>query len=200
MLRKQAERLSLLLNEIPGVEASVSLSPGKKSGTTAVVTDVRPGGVPAGMWGWTIRALQSTGRSRVLGGAYVNSLLGTGDQLRIDGAVGYEHGGLVNGRLDYSMLVSGYGTREGVAYSRLDYQYDFMQERFLGIDNWELYVSHPLVRTGTAQVNLRASVGQSFLTDKYPQKFSLSSGREGKKSATTGTLGVAAAWLRCRVG
>ncbi len=56
---------------------------------------------------------QFTGRSRVLGGAYVNSLLGTGDQLRIDGAVGYEHGGLVNGRLDYSMLVSGYAPARG---------------------------------------------------------------------------------------
>ncbi len=41
-----------------------------------------------------------------------------------------------------------------------------------------------------AQVNLRASVGQSFLTDKYPQKFSLK--RQGRqKTATTGTLGVA---------
>lgn len=42
VLRKQAERLSLLLNEIPGAEASVSLTPGEKSGT-AVVADVRPG-------------------------------------------------------------------------------------------------------------------------------------------------------------
>ncbi|ELH6655495.1 two-partner secretion system transporter EtpB (plasmid) [Escherichia coli] len=192
VLRKQAERLSLLLNEIPGVEASVSLKPGEKSGTTAVVTDVRPGQRAGGYVGLDNQGSQSTGRSRVLGGAYVNSLLGTGDQLRLDGAVGYEHGGLVNGRLDYSQLVSGYGTRAGAAYSRLDYQYDFMQERFLGYsDDWEVYASHPLVRTGTAQVNLRASVGQSFLTDKYPQKFSLSSGREGKKTATTGTLGVA---------
>ncbi|RZZ37355.1 ShlB/FhaC/HecB family hemolysin secretion/activation protein, partial [Escherichia coli] len=87
----------------------------------------------------------------------------------------------------------GYGTRAGMAYSRLDYQYDFMQERFLGYsDDWEMYVSHPLVRTGTAQVNVRASGGQSFLTDKYPQKFSLAGGKEGKKTATTGTLGVAA--------
>lgn len=43
----------------------------------------------------------------------MNGLLGTGDQLRLDGTVSYEHGGLVNGRLDYSQLVSGYGTRAG---------------------------------------------------------------------------------------
>lgn len=60
----------------------------------------------------------------------MNGLLGTGDQLRLDGTVSYEHGGLVNGRLDYSQLVSGYGTRAGAAYSRLDYQYDFMNQRF----------------------------------------------------------------------
>ncbi|SQP89488.1 ShlB/FhaC/HecB family hemolysin secretion/activation protein [Escherichia coli] len=193
VLRRQAERLSLLLNEIPGVEAGVSLKPGGQSGTTAVVVDTRPGQRAGGYVGLDNQGTQSTGRSRLLGGAYVNALLRTGDQLRLDGAVGYEHGGLVNGRLDYSMLVSGYGTRAGMAYSRLDYQYDFMQERFLGYsDDWEMYVSHPLVRTGTAQVNVRASGGQSFLTDKYPQKFSLAGGKEGKKTATTGTLGVAA--------
>ncbi|MEN7170267.1 POTRA domain-containing protein, partial [Escherichia coli] len=43
VLRRQAERLSLLLNEIPGVEAGVSLKPGGQSGTTAVVVDTRPG-------------------------------------------------------------------------------------------------------------------------------------------------------------
>lgn len=192
VLRKQAERLSLLLNEIPGVEAGVSLKPGEKSGTTAVVADARPGQRAGGYVGLDNQGTQSTGRSRLLGGAYVNGLLGTGDQLRLDGTVGYEHGGLVNGRLDYSTLVSGYGTRAGAAYSRLDYQYDFMQERFQGYsDDWEVYVSHPLVRTATAQVNVRASGGQSFLTDKYPQKFSLANGKEGKKTASTGTLGVA---------
>lgn len=192
VLRKQAERLSLLLNEIPGVEASVALKPGEKSGTTAVVADVGPGKRAGGYVGLDNQGTQSTGRSRVQGGAYVNGLLGTGDQLRLDGTLGYEHGGLVNGRLDYSQLVSGYGTRAGAAYSRLDYQYDFMQERFQGYsDDWEVYVTHPLVRTGTAQVNLTASAGQSFLTDKYPQKFSVRNAREGKKTATTGTVGVA---------
>ncbi|MCZ5534368.1 ShlB/FhaC/HecB family hemolysin secretion/activation protein, partial [Escherichia coli] len=141
VLRRQAERLSLLLNEIPGVEAGVSLKPGGQSGTTAVVVDTRPGQRAGGYVGLDNQGTQSTGRSRLLGGAYVNALLRTGDQLRLDGAVGYEHGGLVNGRLDYSMLVSGYGTRAGMAYSRLDYQYDFMQERFLGYsDDWEMYV------------------------------------------------------------
>ncbi|ECC3553957.1 ShlB/FhaC/HecB family hemolysin secretion/activation protein [Salmonella enterica subsp. salamae] len=191
VLRKQTERLSLLLNEIPGVEAGVSLKPGEKSGTTAVVADARPAQRAGGYMGLDNQGTQSTGRSRLLGGAYVNGLLGTGDQLRLDGTVGYEHGGLVNGRLDYSTLVSGYGTRAGAAYSRLDYQYDFMQERFLGYsDDWEVYVSHPLVRTATAQVNVRASGGQSFLTDKYPSMFALA-GKEGKKTASTGTLGVA---------
>ncbi|EDH8246408.1 TPA: ShlB/FhaC/HecB family hemolysin secretion/activation protein [Salmonella enterica] len=191
VMRKQVERLSLLLNEIPGVEGRVSLKPGEKSGTTAVVADVRPGKRAGGYVGLDNQGTQSTGRSRVQGGAYVNGLLGTGDQLRLDGAVGYEHGGLVNGRLDYNLLVSGYGTRAGAAYSRLDYQYDFMQAGFQGYsDDWEVYVSHPLVRTGTAQVNVRASAGQSFLTDKYPQKFSMVGGTEGKKTASTGTLGV----------
>ncbi len=89
MLREQVERLSLLLNEIPAWKPASPLSPGKKSGTTAVVTDVRPGRRAGGYVGLDDPGSRSTGRSRVLGGAYVNSLLGTGDQLRIDGAVGY---------------------------------------------------------------------------------------------------------------
>ncbi|MDK1237659.1 ShlB/FhaC/HecB family hemolysin secretion/activation protein, partial [Cronobacter turicensis] len=192
VLRKQAERLSLLLNEIPGIEASVSLKLGKKSGTTAVMVDARPGQRFGGYVGLDNQGTRSTGRSRVQGGAYVNSLLGTGDQLRLDGTLSYEHGGLVNGRLDYSQLVSSYGTRAGAAYSRLDYQYDFMQERFRGYsDDWEVYVTHPLVRTGSAQLNITASAGQSFLTDKYPQKFSVANGTKANKTATTGTIGVA---------
>nr|WP_283666574.1 POTRA domain-containing protein [Escherichia coli] len=191
VLRRQAERLSLLLNEIPGAEGSVTLKPGEKSGTTAVVAEIRPGKRAGGYIGLDNQGTQSTGRSRVTGGGQVNGLLGTGDQLRLDGTLGYEHGGLVNGRLDYSQLVSGYGTRAGAAYSRLDYQYDFMNQRFLGYsDDWEIYTTHPLVRSGTAQVNIRMSAGQSFLTDKYPSMFALV-GKEGKKTATTGALGIA---------
>ncbi|EIQ1940366.1 ShlB/FhaC/HecB family hemolysin secretion/activation protein [Escherichia coli] len=189
--RDRVERLALLLNELPGVDASVSLTPGEKSGTTSAVIDARPGQRVGGYIGLDNQGSQTTGRSRVQGGAYVNGLLGMGDQLRLDGTLGYEHGGLVNGRLDYSQLISGYGTRAGVAYSRMDYQYDFMQQSFLGYaDSWEAYVTHPLVRTGKAQVNLTASAGQSFLTDKYPVFFGLA-GTEGKKTASAGTLGVA---------
>ncbi|RDP83836.1 ShlB/FhaC/HecB family hemolysin secretion/activation protein [Escherichia coli] len=189
--RDRVERLALLLNEQPGVDASVSLAPGEKNGTTSAVIDARPGQRVGGYIGLDNQGSPSTGRSRVLAGVYANSLLGMGDQLRLDGTLGYEHGGLVNGRLDYSQLISGYGTRAGAAYSRLDYQYDFMQQSFLGYsDSWEAYVTHPLVRTGKAHVNLTASAGQSFLTDKYPGVFALM-GKEGKKTASTGTLGVA---------
>lgn len=191
IMRDRVERLALLLNEQPGVDASVSLRPGEKNGTTTVRVEARPGKRFGGYIGLDNQSAPSTGRSRVLAGVYANSLLGMGDQLRLDGSLGYEHGGLVNGRLDYSQLISGYGTRAGMAYSRLDYQYDFVQQSFRGYsDTWEAYVIHPLVRTGQTQVNLRASAGQSFLTDKYPGAFA-QAGTEGRKSASTGTLGVA---------
>jgi Hemolysin activation/secretion protein len=189
--RDRMERLALLLNEIPGVNASVSLTPGEKSGTTSAVVRTQQEQRVGGYAGLDNQGAPATGRSRVVAGVYANGLLGMGDQLRLDSTLGYEHGGLVNGRLDYSLLISGYGTRAGAAYSRLDYQYDFMQQRFLGYsDSWETYVAHPLVRTGQAQVNLTASAGQSFLTDKYPGVFALT-GKEGKKTASTGTLGMA---------
>lgn len=191
LLRDRVERLALLLNEVPGVEASVSLVPGEKSGSTSAVIQAHQNKQFGGYVGLDNQGSSATGRSRMVAGVYANGLVGAGDQLRLDSTLGYEHGGLINGRLDYSQLISGYGTRAGAAYSRLDYQYDFMQQNFLGYsDSWEAYVTHPWVRSGKAQANLSATAGQSFLTDKYPGVFSLA-GKEGKKTASTGTLGMA---------
>ncbi|EGI38561.1 putative surface-exposed protein [Escherichia coli TA280] len=188
--RQKLERLALLVNEMPGVQGQVSLKTGSLPGTAAVDVVTRPGQKAGGYVGMDNLGTQVTGRSRVTGGAFVNGLFLTGDQLRFDGALSYEKEGLTNARAGYSLPAGGYGTRLGVDYSRLDYEYNFMQQSFSGYsDNWEAWLTHPLIRTSGAQVNLRLAGGQSYLTDRYPGIFALL-GEEGRKTVTTGTAGV----------
>lgn len=189
--RERMERLALLVNELPGVSGRLQLAPGQHAGETAITLHAARTQRTGGYIGTDNQSSPVTGRSRIFAGAWVNGLAGTGDRLSAEAALGYEHGGLVNGRLDYSTLVSPYGTRAGLSYSRLDYRYTFSSLTFRGwSDNWEARVVHPLVRSGRAQVNLRASAGQSFMTDRYPSALAVV-GDEGKKTATTGSIGIA---------
>ncbi|HEI3267033.1 TPA: ShlB/FhaC/HecB family hemolysin secretion/activation protein [Escherichia coli] len=189
--RERMERLALLVGEIPGVSGRLQLAPGQHTGETAITLHASRTQRAGGYVGANNQSSPVTGRSRIFAGAWVNGLAGTGDRLSAEGSLGYEHNGLVNGRLDYSTLVSPYGTRAGISYSRLDYRYTFSSLKFRGwSDNWEARVVHPLVRSGRAQVNLRASAGQSFMTDRYPSPLDVV-GDEGKKTATTGSIGIA---------
>ncbi len=189
--RSGLERLSLLVNEIPGVRGQLDLKTGSQPGTTSLTLETRQQKRAGGYVGVDNQSSPVTGRYRLTGGGYVNGLLGTGDQLRADLFAGYDHAGLLCGRIDYSQLISGYGTRAGVAVQRMDYRYHFSGMKFDGYsDGWESYILHPLVRSSRAQVNVRGSVSQSFLEDRYPEALS-AAGDVGRKRATSGTLGVA---------
>ncbi|EGG3070880.1 ShlB/FhaC/HecB family hemolysin secretion/activation protein [Salmonella enterica] len=192
--RGKLERVALLLNEIPGVDAGVTLKEGQKNGTSAMDITVRPGKRTGGYIGLDNQGDPSTGRSRVMAGFYANELLGLGDQLRVDLLDAYERSDLFNGALDYSLLAGGYGTRLGVNYSHLNYHYNLSGEGFNGYsDNWGLYATQPWIRTARARVDVRIDAGQQFLTDRYPQVFAqaLSDGdKNGRKRVSSGTLSL----------
>ncbi|EAM7055000.1 ShlB/FhaC/HecB family hemolysin secretion/activation protein [Salmonella enterica] len=188
----QLERVALLLNEIPGVKASVALKAGAVEGTSAPDINVRPGKRAGGYVGLDNQGDPATGRSRVMVGGYINNLTGLGDQLRVDVLDAWEKSDLFNGSLDYSLSVGGYGTRVGASYSHLTYHYNFEQQGFNGYsDNWLLYVTRPWVRSARARVDVRLEGGQQFLTDKYPSRlFGEATGSEGRKQASLGGLDV----------
>lgn len=192
--RRQLVREALLLNEIPGVTSQVTLAAGDRQGTTQPQVVVTPEKRYGGYVGLDNQGDPSTGRSRVMAGFYANELLGYGDQLRVDLLDAWEKSDLFNGALDYSALVSGYGTRAGINYSHLNYHYTLDGLGFDGYsDNWGLYVTQPWIRTEGARVDVRLDAGQQFLTDKYPQAFAqvLSDGeRSGRKQVSTGTLSL----------
>ncbi|ECG5862069.1 ShlB/FhaC/HecB family hemolysin secretion/activation protein [Salmonella enterica] len=188
------ERLALLLGEVPGVDAKVALKSGSLRGTSTPDITLSPGKRFGGYVGLDNQGDPTTGRSRVMAGVYANELLGYGDQLRVDMLDAYEKSNLFNGSLDYSLSVGGYGTRIGAGYSHLNYHYNFLQQGFNGYsDNWNVYVTHPWIRTARARVDVRAEGGQQYLTDRYPAGlFSVSNSREeGRKRVTLGSLSVA---------
>ncbi|ECN6753417.1 ShlB/FhaC/HecB family hemolysin secretion/activation protein [Salmonella enterica subsp. enterica serovar Newport] len=186
------ERLALLLSEVPGVDAEVALKSGTLKGTSTPDITLSPGKRFGGYVGLDNQGDPTTGRSRVMAGVYANELLGYGDQFRVDLLDAYEKSNLFNGSLDYSLLVGGYGTRAGASYSHLNYHYNFLQRGFNGYsDNWNLYVTHPWIRTARARVDVRAEGGQQYLTDKYPAGFYDGTDNEGRKQASLGSLSVA---------
>ena len=82
--RATLDREALLLNEIPGVTAQVSMASGTKPGTTTPEITVTPGKRYGGYVGLDNQGDRTTGRGRVMMGGYANNLLGLGDQLRVD--------------------------------------------------------------------------------------------------------------------
>lgn len=186
------ERMALVLSEIPGMDVQVALKSGSLRGTSAPDITLTPGKRFGGYVGLDNQGDPTTGRSRVMAGMYANELLGYGDQLRVDLLDAYEKSNLFNGSIDYSLLAGGYGTRVGANYSHLNYHYNFRQLGFNGYsDNWNLYVTHPWIRTARARVDVRAEGGQQSLTDKYPAGLYGSTGTEGRKQVSLGSLSVA---------
>lgn len=190
--RADLERTALLLGEIPGVQTGLTLRPGQVTGSTQTEVSIQPGKRFGGYTGTDNAGTPSTGRSRVMAGAYASELLGQGDLLRLDLTDAWEKSGLINGTLDYSLLVGGYGTRAGMNYSHLDYHYYLQGLRFAGYsDTAGLYVSQPWVRTSRTVVDVRLDASVSQLEDRYPSLFSdITGGDQGKKRVITTSLGV----------
>ncbi|EOB9826089.1 ShlB/FhaC/HecB family hemolysin secretion/activation protein [Salmonella enterica subsp. enterica serovar Chester] len=189
--RRQLEREALLLSELPGVNAQVTMKAGSLQGTTTPEITLTPGQKFGGYVGLDNQGDPTTGRSRVMTGGYANNLLGLGDQLRVDLLDAWEKSDLFNGALDYSLPAGGaYGTRVGANYSHLNYRYNLSKLGFKGYsDNWGLYATWPWIRTSRARVDVRLDGGQQFLTDSYP--FATESGSSGgRKTVSLGALSM----------
>lgn len=198
--RQSLERAALLLGDIPGIRpAAVVMRPGRLPGSTTMDITVTPGQRVAGYVGMDNAGVDSTGRSRVMAGIQANELLGQGDQLKVDVLDAYEKSNLLNGGIDYSLLVGGYGTRVGINWSHLNYRYYLQGLKFDGdSDNVGAYVQQPWVRTPSTRIDVRLDAGVQMMTDRYPSLFALiTGGNSAKKEVTSGSLSVrgSSAWL-----
>ena len=157
--RDNVERAMLLLNDLPGVEASAAFKVGQSEGTTDLDVMLKPtkritGSLDANNYGSDF-----TGQGRIGGSVYINSLLGMGDALGLR-ILASEDAGTIYGSVDYSLAVGGYGTRVGVKYSNLNSD---VGDTFSNLDleseadTLGLYVAHPILRSRNN--NLYAQMG-----------------------------------------
>jgi hemolysin activation/secretion protein len=117
---KDLSHLSLLINDLTGIESKVVLSQGAKTGSTALSLKVQEAPLITGYLSTDNHGLYSTGYYRFDGGININDPFGLGDQLTLR-AQTTETGGSVMGSADYNLPINGYGTRLGINFSQLNY-------------------------------------------------------------------------------
>jgi hemolysin activation/secretion protein len=114
------DHLSLLLNQLPGINAKVVLSPGKSAGTSSLALKIKEAPAMTGFGSVDNYGLYATGYYRLNAGLSFNDPLGLGDQLNLR-AQSTETGDSVAGWADYSLPINGYGTRVGINFAELHY-------------------------------------------------------------------------------
>ena len=117
----ELSHLSLLINDLPGIESKAVLAPGTKTGTSALSLKVKEAPMLSGYVSADNHGLYSTGYYRFDTGLNINDPFGLGDQLSLR-AQSTETGNSVAGWLDYNAPINGYGTRLGINFSELHYE------------------------------------------------------------------------------
>lgn len=180
------ERTALILNEMPGIDASLALKPGTKSGMTRIYADITRGQTAMGYIGADNQGNDYSGHNRLLVGGALNNMTGWGDQLRADFILS-SSADVFNGMLDYNFPINTYGTRAAVNYSYLDYTlkgpFDILDAR--GHSNtWGIDLRHPWIRHSAARIDATAGYYQSRMRD------SLIMLPEQKRNLDAGELGI----------
>lgn len=180
------ERTSLILNDIPGVNAALALKPGTQSGMTRVYADITPSQTAMGYLGVDNQGNDYSGHNRLLVGGALNNMIGWGDQLRANFILS-SSADVFNGLLDYNFPINTYGTRAALNYSYLDYTlkgpFEILDAR--GHSNsWGINLRHPWIRNSAARIDVSTGYYQSKMRD------SLIMLPEQKRNLDAGELGI----------
>ncbi len=155
------ERALLLLNDLPGVNVSSTLTPGSTVGAADLLLKVKESRLFTGSVDVDNFGNRYTGIYRAGGSLNVNDLSGYGDQLSLRGQTGGS--GLLLGRVGYNIPVGGYGTKVGLSYSNMVYELGKDLE-ILGYEGNSnvlgAYVAHPFVRS--RRTNLYGTLGYDY--------------------------------------
>ena len=180
------ERTSLILNDIPGVDAALALKPGTQSGMTRVYADITSSQTAMGYLGVDNQGNEYSGHNRLLVGGALNNMMGWGDQLRANFILS-SSADVFNGLLDYNFPINTYGTRVALNYSYLDYTlkgpFEVLDAR--GHSNsWGVNLRHPWIRNSVASIDVSTGYYQSKMRD------SLIMLPEQKRNLDAGELGI----------
>jgi hemolysin activation/secretion protein len=168
IMQRDLEETMLLLSDIPGIRLESSLEPGDEAGTTDLVIDVSAGPRVALSVDTDNYGSPYTGEYRLGMFSRFNSPLHLGDNLDVRLYTSSDTDQLF-GRIGYEVPVGYYGTRLGVAASRVNYQIgqQFNSLNATGLaQTWEVAATHPLIRSRSTNLFGRLSYVDMRLDDQ----------------------------------
>ena len=163
---KKLERSVLLMNDLPGVTARASLSPGVEPGTTGVLYSVSEGPVISGVVLGDNHGNHYTGEWRANTNIAVDDPFRSGDQIS---AFLTRAEGLLQGRIAYSTPLLFTGLRGTLSYTGMSYELgeEFAVLDYKGSSNaFDAALSYPLVRSRNQNLIANLSYGYKALVDK----------------------------------
>lgn len=167
ILKDELEKFALTINDVPGVNAGLQLSAGKKVGEANLLIKINDAKRFSGYVSVDNQGNKYTGRYRLAAGTKVNNLTGWGDELKLD-LLSSNQANLKNARIDYSSLIDGYSTRFGVTANYLHYKLggNFKSLQSQGHShNLGAYLLHPTIRTPNFRLSTKVSFNHQNLTD-----------------------------------
>ena len=168
ILKDELEKFALTINDVPGVNAGLQLSAGKKLGEANLLIKINDAKRFSGYVSVDNQGNKYTGRYRLAAGTKVNNLTGWGDELKLD-LLSSNQANLKNARIDYSSLIDGYSTRFGVTANYLHYKLggNFKSLQSQGHSHTlGAYLLHPTIRTPNFRLSTKVSFNHQNLTDK----------------------------------
>lgn len=168
ILKDELEKFALTINDVPGVNAGLQLSAGKKVGEANLLIKINDAKRFSSYVSVDNQGNKYTGRYRLAAGTKVSNLNGWGDELKLD-LLSSNQANLKNARIDYSSLIDGYSTRFGVTANYLHYKLggNFKSLQSQGHShNLGAYLLHPTIRTPNFRLSTKVSFNHQNLTDK----------------------------------
>jgi hemolysin activation/secretion protein len=161
------DRTLLLLSDVPGVAVEAVIKPGAEVGAADLVIATREKPTTFASVVLDNAGNRYIGRARAGATLYATNLLHVGDV--VDAGVISTGNGMTYGRLGYEALVSGQGTRVGLAYSRIRYD---LQGDVEALDAYgtagvaSTWLKQPLLRGRQANLSAQLQYDDKRLRDR----------------------------------
>jgi len=184
--KAQLERTLLLLSDTGGISIKANLEPGKTTGTTTLIVDIKNTDALTADLSMNNYGNRFTGKVLRSFNLDAHNLSGSGDQLKMH--INNSGGGLTSAGIDYVVPIGGRGFQLGLGYEHLRYS---LGQDFESLDaygtakNTSVYGLYPLVRS--RNYNLYAQIGYSDkgLEDRIDGEYFFT-----QRSAKVWTLGL----------
>ena len=162
------ERISLIMNDIPGYKALPSISPGDRTGTADLNVLLIPEQQMFGDVTIDNQGSRYTGYNRVQAGVKKAHMFTFGDE--VNARAMYTDENMLFGHLGYSLPVMPNGLRANVSFSRTEYTLGREYESLDAIGSSNIYsigLSYPLIRSQLTNVNAKVNIERKDLMDFY---------------------------------